>query len=88
MVKPNVRYKHLVDSQKRQRTVDLDAIKRDNTHKIEEEEEEEEHDVEKEAEELASKAFNFNKKDAHNFAVSEVHCSIGAIFAGCLFPMW
>jgi hypothetical protein len=20
--------------------------------------------------------------------VSEVHCSIGAIFAGCLFPMW
>lgn len=89
MAKPNGRYKRLVESQRRQSTVDLDAIKRETAHKIDEEEEE--YDFEKEAEELASKAFN--KKDARNFAAPELNYfifgSIGAIFAGGgkeLFP--
>eukprot|EP00804_Cyclotella_cryptica_P026750 CCRYP_007966-RK/>CCRYP_007966-RK protein AED:0.12 eAED:0.12 QI:257/1/1/1/0.86/0.82/23/169/1460 len=88
MAKPNGRYRRLVESQRRQNTVDVDAIKRDNAHKIEEEDEE--FDFEKEAGELASKAFN--KKDARNFAAPELKFfilgGIGAIFAGGVFPAW
>ncbi len=47
--KPEGRYKRLVESQKRTSTVDVDAIKKDNVHKIDEEDEEE-IDFEKEAE--------------------------------------
>ena len=88
MAKPNGRYRRLVESQKRQSTVCVDAIKRDNMHQVDEEDEE--IDFEKEAEELASKAFS--KKDARNFAAPEVNYfiigSIGAIFAGGVFPAW
>ncbi|KAL7466442.1 hypothetical protein ACHAXS_006736 [Conticribra weissflogii] len=87
--KPEGRYKRLVESQKRTSTVDVDAIKKDNVHKIDEEDEEE-IDFEKEAEELASKSFN--KSDARKFAAPEVKFyvvgSIGAALAGGVFPAW
>jgi len=87
--RPEGRYKRLVESQKRTSTVDVDAIKKDNVHKIDEEDEEE-IDFEKEAEELASKSFN--KSDARKFAAPEVKFylvgSVGAALAGGVFPAW
>eukprot|EP00804_Cyclotella_cryptica_P002716 CCRYP_009611-RE/>CCRYP_009611-RE protein AED:0.12 eAED:0.12 QI:425/1/1/1/1/0.93/15/294/1343 len=88
MAKPNGRYKRLVDSQKRQSTVDVEAIKRDNVHRVEEEDED--IDFENEAEALASKAFN--KREARNFAAPEVKFfivgGVGALCAGGVYPAW
>lgn len=86
MDKPNGRYRRLVESQKRSSTVDIEAIKKDNVHAIDEDEED--IDFEKEAEELASNAFD--KAAARAMAAPEVKFyilgSIGAIFAGGVFP--
>lgn len=88
MDKPNGRYRRLVESQKRSNTVDIEAIKKDNVHAIDEDEED--IDFEKEAEELASNAFD--KAAARAMAAPEVKFyilgSIGAIFAGGVFPAW
>ena len=88
MEKENGRYKRLVESQRRENTVNVDDIKKDMVSK--KESEEEEVDFEKEEEELASKAFN--KKDARNFALPEVKYfiigSIGCCIAGGVFPAW
>ena len=88
MDKPNGRYQRLVQSQKRNSTVNITDIKNDNLHIHDEEDEEV--DFEKEEEELASKAFN--KGDARKFAAPEIKFyivgSIGAVFAGGVFPAW
>jgi len=86
MAKTNGRYKRLVESQKRNVTVSVADIKKDNLHT--QEEDDEQIDFEKEDEELASQAFN--KKDARNFAAPEMKFyiigSIGAVVAGGVFP--
>ena len=86
MSKPNGRYKRLVDSQKRNITVSLSDIKKDNLHSLEEDDENV--DFEKEAEELASKAFK--KSDARKFAAPEVNYyiigALGAAIAGGIYP--
>eukprot|EP00571_Detonula_confervacea_P016438 CAMPEP_0172302832 /NCGR_PEP_ID=MMETSP1058-20130122/4475_1 /TAXON_ID=83371 /ORGANISM="Detonula confervacea, Strain CCMP 353" /LENGTH=1448 /DNA_ID=CAMNT_0013013465 /DNA_START=173 /DNA_END=4519 /DNA_ORIENTATION=- len=88
MEKPNGRYKRLVESQRRQNTVSVADIKKDNLH--DQEDEDEKVDYEKEEETLASKAFN--KKDARNFAAPELKFfiigSIGCTIAGGVFPAW
>ena len=89
MEKPNGRYRRLVESQRRQSTVSVSAIKKDNASALAEEDEEE-IDFEKEEEELASKAFN--KADARAFAAPEINYyligSVGACIAGGVFPAW
>ena len=86
--KPNGRYNRLVESQKRKSTVNLNAIKKDN--QLGEEDEEEDIDFEKEAEELASKAFN--KAEARRFATPEIKFyivgAVGCALAGGVFPAW
>lgn len=86
--KPNGRYNRLVESQKRKSTVNLNAIKKDN--QLGEEDEEENVDFEKQAEELASKAFN--KAEARRFATPEIKFyivgAVGCALAGGVFPAW
>ena len=89
MEKPNGRYRRLVESQRRQSTVSVSAIKKDNATSLAEDSNEE-LDFEKEEEELASKAFN--KADARKFAAPEINYyligSVGASIAGGVFPAW
>lgn len=88
MNKPNGRYQRLVESQKRKSSVNVADIKSDTLQDLEEDEEDV--DFEKEAEELASKAFN--RADARNFAKPEINLYlvgiVGAIIAGGVFPAW
>jgi ATP-binding cassette subfamily B (MDR/TAP) protein 1 len=88
MNKPNGRYQRLVESQKRKSSVNVAAIKSDALLCLDEDEEDV--DFEKEAEELASKAFN--KADARNFAKPEINLYlvgiVGAVIAGGVFPAW
>ena len=88
MKKPNGRYNRLVESQKRKSSVNVADIKSDTIQDLGEDEDDV--DFEKEAEELASKAFN--KADARNFAKPEIQLYligiVGCIIAGGVFPMW
>jgi len=88
MNKPNGRYQRLVESQKRKSSVNIAAIKSDTLQELEEDEDDV--DFEKEAEELASNAFN--PSDARNFAKPEINLYIvgivGAVIAGGVFPAW
>lgn len=88
MNKPNGRYQRLVKSQKRKHSVIIADIKSDTLQELEDDEED--IDFEKEAEELASKAFN--QADARNFAKPEINMYIvgiiGAVIAGAIFPVW
>jgi len=88
MAKPNGRYKRLVESQRRQNTVSVADIKKDNIQILGEDDDNV--DFEKEEEELASNAFS--KKDARNFAIPELKYYIvgmlGCAIAGGVFPAW
>ena len=88
MNKPNGRYQRLVKTQQRTCSVDVADIKSDTLQDLQEDEEDV--DFEKEAEELASKAFN--RADARNFAKPEINYylvgTLGAIIAGGFFPAW
>lgn len=87
--KKDGRYQRLVESQKRNSTVNVADIKRDNL-KILNEDDDDDIDFEKQEEELASKAFN--KNDARKFALPEMKYyiigSVGATIAGGVFPAW